>query len=326
VTTELTLTAPPVPDWAQRYAGATRETYRRVLLELATADPRVMCVDSDMGGFEDGFAAALPDQYVNVGIAEANLMGVAAGLAATGRIPFANTISSFAATRACEQMKIDIAGNNLPVRVVVTHGGLSAGHYGPTHHALEDVAVVRTLPNMTVLVPADAVDTEYAVRAAMALPGPVFIRLGRAPTPLVQQQPYDFAIGRAQLLRAGDDVTIVACGPYPVHLAVLASDELAGAGIAARVLNLHTVKPIDIPALVVAAEQTAGIVTVEDHVLVGGAGGAVCEVLAEHRPCRVRRVGVPDAFFDTVGSERELLEEAGVRVDRIAAAATGLCR
>jgi len=326
VTVDATLTPPALDGWAQTYAGACREHYRRVLLDLARADRRIMCVDSDMGGLEDGFAAHLPEQYVNVGIAEANMMGVSAGLAAAGRIPYVNTISTFAATRACEQMKIDIASNNLPVRVVVTHGGLSAGHYGPTHHALEDVAIVRTLPNMTVIVPADAVETELALRSTVDLPGPVFIRLGRAETPLVHLAPYDFAVGRAVPLRPGDDVTIVASGPIPTHLAVEAHERLAASGIGARVLGMHTVKPIDVDALVAAAGSTAGIVTVEDHVRTGGLGGAVCEVVSEHRPCRVHRLGVGDAFFDVVGSELELLHDAGVSTERIVEAATVLCR
>jgi transketolase len=324
VTTEATIAAPA--EWARTWAGPTRDHYRRVLLDMARANPRVFCVDSDMGGFEDSFAPHLPGQYVNVGIAEANMMGMAAGLAHAGWIPFVNTISSFAAARSCEQLKIDVAGNNLPVRVVVTHGGLSAGHYGPTHHAVEDVAIVRTLPNMTVIVPADAVETELATRATADLVGPVFIRLGRAATPLVYQAPYDFTIGKAVRLREGDDVAIVACGAYPVNLALEAHDRLAAAGIGARVLNLHTIKPIDIGVLVAAAEQTRGIITIEDHLRSGGLGGAVCEVLGEHRPCPVRRLGVGDGFFDIVGNELELLAAAGVSADRLVAEANVLCR
>jgi transketolase len=326
VTLDATLTAPVVDDWASRYAGACREHYRRVLLEIARADARVICVDSDMGGLEDSFAAHLPDQYVNVGIAEANLMGISAGLAAAGLRPYVNTISSFAAARACEQLKIDIASNNLPVRVVVTHGGLSAGHYGPTHHALEDIAIVRTLPNMTVVVPADTVETELALRATVDLPGPVFIRLGRAETPLVHTEAYDFAVGRAVPLRPGDDLTIVACGPWPTVLALQAHEQLAAGGVGARVLGLHTVKPIDVDALVAAATETRGIVTVEDHVRTGGIGGAVCEVVTEHRPCPVHRLGVGEGLFDQVGNERELLEHAGVSTERIVGAALTLAQ
>ncbi|MEV0308341.1 transketolase family protein [Nonomuraea fuscirosea] len=305
--------------WEETYGGAARDLCRRTLLELAAADPRVICVDSDTGGLEDLFAE-LPRQYVNVGIAEANMISMAAGLAAAGLRPFVHTLSSFAAARACEQIKIDVAGNNLPVRIVVTHGGLSAGHYGPTHHAVEDVALMRTMPNLTVLVPADAVEADLALRAAHELAGPVFLRLGRAPTPLVHRGPCDFEVGRALRLRDGDDVTIVATGPYPVLMGIEAVELLAGRGVRARLLDMHTVKPLDRGALVQAARETGAIVTVEDHVLVGGLGGAVCEVVAEEHPCPVRRIGVPDAYNDRVGDELHLLNEAGVSVERIAAA------
>lgn len=307
-------------EWAARYAGPSREVCRRVLVELARADRRIMCLDSDVGGLEDLFAE-LPDQYVNVGIAEANLVGTAAGMAAAGLIPYAHTLSGFAATRACEQIKVDVAGNDLPVRIVVTHGGLSAGHYGPTHHAVEDVAIMRMMPNLTVVVPADAMEAEQAMRATTELAGPLFLRLGRAPTPLVYHGPYEFRIGRAVRLVDGDDVTVVATGPHPVRMAVAAAELLADQGVHARVLNMHTVKPLDVAALRLAAEQTRGIVTVEDHLVVGGLGGAVCEAVAATRPCPVRRVGVPDRFCDRVGGELDLLTAAGVTPEAIARAA-----
>jgi transketolase len=318
-----TAVAPPAagqPDWAERFGGAAREVCRRTLVELARADPRVICLDSDTGGLEDAFAD-LPAQYVNVGIAEANLVGVAAGLAASGFRPFLHTISSFAAARACEQIKVDVAGNNLPVRMVVTHAGLSAGHYGPTHHAVEDLAIMRAMPNMTVVVPADAVEADAALRAADAVPGPVFLRLGRQATPLVHERPCPLVIGRAMRLGDGDDVALLATGPYPVLMALEARRLLAARGIGARVLNLHTVKPLDRDAVLAAARETGGLVTVEDHVLVGGLGGAVCETVAEAHPCPVLRVGVPDRFCDRVGDERYLLTEAGVTPQRIAMAA-----
>ena len=305
----------------ERYAGSVRDVYRRALLDLARIEERVFCLEADVGGFENTFAAEFPERYGNVGIAEANLMGMAAGLAAVGWLPYVHTFSSFAACRACEQLKIDIAGNNLPVRVVVTHGGLSAGHYGPSHHALEDVAIVRAMPNMTLIVPADAIEAEKAVFATADLPGPLYLRLGRAPTPLVQRDTYEFRPGHAVQLRPGDDVTIVAAGPYPVGMALAAHDELASAhGIQARVVNMHTIKPLDKSTLVRCAAETSAIVTVEDHVLAGGLGGAVCETLAETVPRPVRRIGVPDAFFDRVGGERQLLDFAGVNVTNIVAA------
>jgi transketolase len=321
--TETTDTTPDTTsdvEWADRYADSSRELCRRALLELARADPRIMCVDSDVGGLEDLFAE-LPDQYVNVGIAEANLVSTAAGMAAAGLIPYAHTLSGFAAARACEQIKVDVASNNLPVRIVVTHGGLSAGHYGPTHHATDDVAIMRMMPNLTVLVPADAAEAEAALLATATLPGPVFLRLGRAATPLVYRGPYEFEVGRAVRLTDGDDVALVATGPHPVGMALRAAELLAAQGIHARVLNMHTVKPLDVAAVREAARQTRGIVTVEDHLVIGGLGGAVCEAVAATHPCPVHRVGVPDRFSDRVGDELDLLTAAGVTPTAIAGAA-----
>ncbi|MEV4603162.1 transketolase C-terminal domain-containing protein [Amycolatopsis sp. NPDC049253] len=306
------MTAAPVRTWAERYAPSTREVYRRTLLELAADDPRILCLDSDMGGLDDLFGPVLPEQYVNVGIAEANLVSVAAGLAATGFLPYANTMSGFASARACEQVKIDVAHNNLPVRIVGTHGGFSAGHYGPTHHALEDLAILRTLPNLTVVVPADSAETEYAVRATAGLPGPLYLRLGRNPAPPVYDGPYQFRVGEAVRLRQGEDVTIVATGPHPVTMALEAARALAVRGISARVLNVHTVKPFDTAAIAAAARETGALVTVEDHVLAGGLGSAVCEVVAGICPVPVRRIGVADRFHDSVGTETDLLDGAGV--------------
>ncbi|HEX5120932.1 MAG TPA: transketolase C-terminal domain-containing protein [Pseudonocardiaceae bacterium] len=313
------------PEWAARYAGPAREVCRAALLDLARADSRVMCLDSDVGGLEDLFAE-LPDQYVNVGIAEANLIGVAAGMAAAGLVPYAHTLSSFAAARAAEQIKVDVAGNNLPVRIVVTHGGLSAGHYGPTHHAVEDLAIMRTMPDLTVLVPADAVEAEQAMLASARLPGPVFLRLGRGATPLVYAEPPAFRVGRAVELRAGDDVTLMATGPHPVLMALAAADLLAADGVRSTVLNVHTVKPLDSAAVRRAAARTAGIVTVEDHLVVGGLGGAVAETVSAHRPCPVRRVGVPDRFSDLVGDELTLLTAAGITPAAIATEALAIVR
>ncbi|MFE1265141.1 transketolase family protein [Streptomyces albogriseolus] len=325
--TELTIAqeAPPVqePSWEERYAGSSRDICRRALLGLAREDPRIMCVDADVGGLESLFAD-LPEQYVNVGIAEANLIGMAAGMAAAGLVPFAHTLSGFAATRACEQIKVDVAGNNLPVRVIVSHGGLSAGHYGPTHHAVDDLGIMRLMPQLTVLVPADAFEAEQALITSAGHPGPVVIRLGRGETPLVHRRPYDFRIGRAVTLADGDDVTLVATGPYPVLMALRAAETLAAEGIGARVLNMHTIKPLDEEAVLRAVAETRGIVTVEDHLVVGGLGGAVCETVAARGGCPVRRIGVPDRFSDRVGGELDLLEHAGVTPERIAAEARQL--
>ncbi|MEU3844538.1 transketolase C-terminal domain-containing protein [Streptomyces sp. NPDC028635] len=312
-------TARPAAD--PRQDGSDRAAYRATLLELAQADRRIWCLDSDMGGLEKQFEAVLPEQYVDLGIAEANLMSVGAALASTGLLPFVNTMAAFASARALEQVKIDIAYHRLPVRIVATHSGLSAGHLGPTHHAQQDLAVMRSLPHMTVMTPADAEETVRMVNAAAYLPGPVYIRLGRGPTDPVRRGNAGFTVGRAAKLRTGGDLTIIAAGSHPVLFALEAADRLAGQGVEAAVLNMHTIKPLDVEAVVRAADSTAGIVTVEDHSVLGGLGGAVAEAVAEHRPARVLRVGVSDAFASRPGDHRTQLRAAGVSADHVVAAA-----
>lgn len=298
-----------------------RAAYRAALVDLARNDPRIWCLDSDMGGLEKQFQAELPDQYVDVGIAEANLMSIAAGLAKSGILPFVNTMAAFASARALEQVKLDIAYHDLPVRIAATHAGFSAAHYGPTHHAQPDLAAMRTLPNMTVLTPADAYETVRLVTAAAYLPGPVYLRLGRNPIDPIHTDEVAVTVGKAIELRSGDDVTIAAAGALPVRFALDAADELAAHGIGARVLNVHTIKPIDVDTLVAAAEQTTGVVVVEDHSVLGGLGGAVAEVLAEHRPAPVRRVGIADTFCARPGTHAEQLAAAGVSSAHVVAAA-----
>ncbi|MET9499403.1 transketolase C-terminal domain-containing protein [Streptomyces sp. NPDC006552] len=295
-----------------------REVYRDELLGLMRADPRVVCLDSDTGLFNPVDWAELAPRYVNVGIAEQNLMGVAAGLAATGRRPFVNTMATFATTRALESVKLDVARTALPVRIAATHSGLAAGHLGATHHSLEDLAVMRLLPNMTILVPADAEQTRTMVRAADALPGPVYLRLGRGATPALPPGVEPAVPGRAQTLRRGTDVTLVATGPYPVLRALEAADRLAAEGVSARVLNMHTIKPLDEEALLAAARTTAGLVTVEEHWVRGGLGSAVAEVVSGARPCApVLRVGVADAFAVGSGGHEHLLARNGITTEAI---------
>lgn len=304
------------PSWD----GSDRTAYRITLLELALSDGRIWCLDSDMGGLEKSFQAALPDRYVDLGIAEANMVSVAAGLAATGVRPFVNTMAAFASARALEQVKTDIAYPGLPVRIVATHSGLSAGHLGPTHHATQDFAALRTLPGMTVMTPADADETVRMVRAAADLPGPVYIRLGRAATESVGG-PAEFTVGRARRLREGGDVTIVAAGSLPVLFALQAARSLAAEGVRAAVLDMHTIKPLDVAALVEAARAGAGLVTVEDHSVLGGLGGAVAETLSAHAPARVVALGVPDVFATRPGGHREQLAGAGVTAEAVHRAA-----
>ncbi|GLZ31513.1 transketolase [Lentzea sp. NBRC 105346] len=305
-------------------AASDREAYRATLLELARSDSRIWCLDSDTGGLEKTFQDELPHQYVDVGIAEANLMSVGAALASTGILPFVNTMAAFASARALEQVKVDIAYHALPVRIVGTHSGFSAAHLGPTHHAQQDIAAMRTLPNMTVLTPADAAETVRMVKAAAYLPGPVYLRIGRNATDPVYENETDFVIGRANELRAGRDVTIIAAGSYPCLFALEAANRLAEQGIDAAVLNMHTIKPLDMPALIKAAGTTKGIVTVEDHSVLGGLGGAVAEAVSVHRPTRVLRVGLADAFCAKPGTHREQLVAGGVSPEHVVSAARAI--
>lgn len=295
---------------------ATREAYRDTLLALLPEHPELMCLDSDTGLFSAEHAAAAGDQYLNLGIAEHNLMGVAAGMAASGRVPFVNTMAAFAVSRALEGVKIDIAYNRLPVRIMATHGGLAAGHLGPTHQALEDLAVLRVLPGLTVVVPADADATEAFVRQSLDLPGPLYVRLGRKATPPLPPGPPP-VIGRAQTLREGGDVVLATCGPYPVLACLAAADVLAGHGIEAAVLNLHTLRPFDTDALVAAARPAPLVVTLEEHWRSGGLGGAVTEALAEAAPRRVLRLGMPDRFVDAVGNQEHLVEHYDITAEHV---------
>ena len=305
----------PDPKPAVARPFSQRDVYRETLFALASRDQRVWCVDTDTGWLKERFRDSL--RYVDLGIAEANAMSVAAGLAATGKIPFVNTMASFASTRACEQVKLDIAYNNLPVKIVGTHGGLSGGHFGPTHHALEDLAIMRSLPNMTVIVPADAAETAEAVASAVQVPGPVYIRLGRSATDAVYQNGCDFKVGRASRLRSGTGVTLLACGPHPVLIALAAHDRLLAHGVTATVLNAATLKPLDEIAILESAAVTGAVVTIEEHSVIGGLGGAVAELLSERLPCPLRRVGVRDVFCEVVGPPELLLRVHEITVDAV---------
>ncbi|MQY12873.1 1-deoxy-D-xylulose-5-phosphate synthase [Streptomyces sp. RB5] len=297
---------------------AGREVYRDTIARLLGKDDRLVCLDSDTGLFTPVDWGADADRYINLGIAEQNLMGAAAGLARAGRIPYVNTMATFASTRAVEAVKLDIALPGLPVRIAATHSGLSAGHLGATHHSLEDLAVMRLLPNMTVLAPADAAATEELVRASVDLPGPVYLRLGRGATPDLPADLPPLRIGEAQRLREGGDVTLIATGPYPVLAALEAADTLATEGVGAGVLNMHTVKPLDTEAVCAAAAATGHLVTVEEHWAVGGLGSAVAEtVTGEGVPCRVSRIAVPDHFAAGHGGQRHLLLRNGITAEAI---------
>lgn len=290
-----------------------RDAYRDLLAQLLPQEETWVCLDSDTGLFNGVDFGTAAHRYINLGIAEQNLMGAAAALARDGRVPFVNTMATFASSRAIEAVKIDIAMNNLPVRIVATHAGLSAGHLGSTHHCLEDLAVMRLLPNMTVLVPADASSAQELIRQSAEVAGPVYLRLGRSATPALPETAEPVRLGKAQVLREGGDVVLVACGPHPVLIALEAAEELAAQGIGATVLNTHTIKPFDTPALLAAVQVARGVVTIEEHWRSGGLGALVAEVLTgAARPLGVRRIGVDDHFVSGNGNQQYLLDRTGI--------------
>jgi transketolase len=299
-----------------------RVAYRELLIGLMMADPRVYCLDTDTGLFAGADFGSAAGRYINLGIAEHNMMGVAAGLAASGKIPFVNTMATFATTRALEAVKIDIAYRGVPVRIVATHGGLAAGHLGPTHHSLEDLAIMRTLPGFTVIVPADAAAAQEAVLQTLDLPGPVYIRLGRSATPPIICGPTE--IGRAQPLRDGGDIAIFTCGPYPALAALEAAERLAGHGVQAAVINMHTVKPLDTAAVLAEARRMPALITVEEHWRTGGFGGLIAETVCEHAPTRLARIGMPETFAELAGDQPFLLDHYRISHEEITAVALGL--
>ncbi|MCR4398006.1 MAG: transketolase family protein [Firmicutes bacterium] len=299
---------------------ATREAYGKALVELGRARPDVVVLDADLSKstMTARFAREFPDRFYNVGIAEQNLMGTAAGLALGGLTPFASTFAVFAAGRAYDQVRQSIAYPGLNVKICATHAGITVGADGATHQAIEDIALMRVLPNMTVIVPADDVETEQAVKTAASHEGPVYIRLGRHPVPRVTPEGYEFEVGKATVLRQGDDVALVACG-IGVSIALSAAEMLAARGIRAAVLNVSTIKPLDARTIVSAAERCGRVVTIEEHSTIGGLGGAVCELLSERRPVAVRRVGVPDVFGQS-GPPDELLRFYGLTPENVVSA------
>lgn len=278
---------------------ATRAAYGEALVALAEEYPELVVLDADLSGstMTKGFAKAHPDRFYNMGIAEANMTGVAAGLAACGKKPFTNTFAMFAAGRAWEQVRNSIAYPRLNVKVVGSHGGLSVGEDGATHQCIEDFSLMRTIPGMTVLCPCDANEMTLAVEALLQYEGPAYMRLGRSAVETVTDSipGYHFQLGKGVTLRDGKDVTIVAVGMM-VQMALKAADILAAEGISARVLDFHTIKPLDQELLLAAAKETGAIVTTEEHNIIGGLGSAVAEFLAENCPVPMVRHGVNDQF------------------------------
>lgn len=312
-------------DLVTKDLAAARDAYRDALVALAEEDPRILCVEADLGGQRNEFARRFPDRYLNFGLAEANMISAAAGLASTGLIPFVHTMASFATARACEQIKIDLAYQRSNVKIVATYGGLAGSAFGPTHHATEDLAIMRALPGLTVINPADAVETVEAVTAAAGQDGPWYIRLGRDPTPIVYPEAGGFRPGATRMLRPGTDVLLVASGQSAVPIALEAAESLAALGISAGVLAVATIKPLDAGAVGAAIRRATGrVVTVEEHNIIGGLGSAVAEVIAEHGYGRLVRLGVPDTFVDGGGSHLAVLRGCGISATAVVAAAAAL--
>ena len=300
---------------------ATRAAYGKALAELAGKDPDLVVLDADLSGstMSKDFAAAAPDRFFDMGIAEANMVGVAAGLAACGKKPFVNSFAMFAAGRAWEQVRNSVAYPGLNVKVVGSHGGLSVGEDGATHQCIEDLAIMRAIPGMTVLCPCDGNEMRAAVRALVDFNGPAYLRLGRLAVETVTDtlEGYHFEIGKGVLLRDGADVTVVAVGMM-VQSALQAAEILEEEGISVRVIDMHTVKPLDGEILVAAAKETGVIVTSEEANIVGGLGGAVSEYLSAHCPVPVIRHGVEDEFGRS-GAAQKVLDAYGLNAEGIAA-------
>ncbi len=298
-----------------------REAFGQTLVELGAEFPNLVVLDADISGSlkTGAFRRHFPERHINFGTAEQDMLMAAGGLSTTGLIPLACTYATFATMRACEQIRSFICYSRLNVKVMCSHGGLEVGWDGPTHQATEDVAIMRAMPNMTVVVPADAIAVPPLLRQVVALDGPTYFRMGRNPVPIIYDEGQRFDLGKAITLRTGSDLTIIAMGVM-VSLALDAADTLAGQGIDARVLDVHTVKPLDGEAIEGAAQETGAIVTAEDHNVIGGLGGAVAEYLAEHAPVPVLRVGVPDTFGRS-GDPADLFPMYGMAAPDIVAAA-----
>ena len=300
---------------------STRVEYGKALLKLGEENPDIVALDADLSGSTQTkhFAKAFPERFFNMGVAEQDMLGTAAGLALGGKIPFASTFAVFATGRAWEQIRQSIAYAKINVKIVASHGGVSVGEDGGSHQAVEDLALMRILPNMAVLVPADGPETRAMVRWAAAYQGPVYIRTGRMPFPVIYPENHTFELGRGDILREGADVTLAGVG-LMVHHCLEAANLLAAAGVSARVLNLSCLKPLDWQLVAESARRTGALVTAEEHLATGGLGSAVSEVLAEHCPAPLQRIGLRD-IFGTSGPADDLLKHYGLMPDDIKEAA-----
>ena len=292
---------------------ATRVSYGNALVELAQEHDNICVLDADLAAATQTaiFKKAYPDRHIDCGIAECNMMGIAAGISTTGLVPFASSFAMFAAGRAFEQVRNSIGYPHLNVKIGATHAGISVGEDGATHQCNEDIALMRTIPGMVIINPSDDVEARAAVKAAYEHQGPVYLRFGRLAVPVINDRPdYKFEIGKGVVLREGKDVTIFATG-LEVAEALVAADLLEADGIHAKVINIHTIKPLDKELVVAAAKETGKVVTVEEHSVIGGLGSAICDVLSAEAPTKVMKIGVNDTFGES-GPAIELIKKYGL--------------
>ena len=296
---------------------ATREAYGKALVKLGKINDDVVVLDADLSKSTktNDFCKAYPNRFFNMGIAEQNLVGAACGFAAAGKIPFASTFAMFATGRAFEVIRNSACYPKLNVKVCATHAGITVGEDGGSHQSIEDISLMRSIPNMTVLVPADGIEAEKMIFAAAEFNGPMYVRLGRSAVPTLFEEDYKFEVGKGVVLRDGDDATIIACGMM-VNEALVAADMLKEENINVRVINMSTIKPIDTELIIKAAKETKVIVTAEEHSIIGGLGSAVSEVVCENYPVIVKKVGVNDSFGES-GTPNELLEKYGLTAKNI---------
>ena len=304
---------------------ATREAYGNTLAELKDNE-NVVVLEADLGHATKSlkFKEVCPPRFFNMGIAEADMIGTAAGLAACGKVPFASTFSVFATGRAFDQVRNSVCYPNLNVKIVGTHAGITVGEDGGTHQAIEDIALMCSLPNMSIVVPSDDVEARAAVLAAAAYKGPMYLRMARVASPTYHNDSYVFTLGKGEIIREGSDLTIIACG-LMVMKAMEAAEQLAKEGVSVRVINMHTIKPLDHKLVIESAEKTGKIITVEEANILGGLGSAVCETVSEYCPVPVKRIGVRDIFGKS-GNPDKLLQEYGLTAEHIIEEARKLCK
>ena len=297
---------------------ATRDSYGNALVELGKEHENLVVLDSDLAAATKTgvFKKVFPERHIDCGIAECNMMGVAAGLATTGKVPFASSFAMFAAGRAFEQIRNSIGYPKLNVKIGATHAGISVGEDGATHQCNEDIALMRTIPGMVVINPSDDVEARAAVKAAYKHEGPVYLRFGRLAVPVINdREDYKFELGKGVVLREGKDITLIATG-LPVAETLEAAEKLAADGIDAKVINIHTIKPLDEELIVEAAKETGKVVTIEEHSVIGGLGSAVCDVLSEKAPTKVLKIGINDTYGES-GPAVELVKKYGLDAESI---------